>query len=56
MKICKIDPILKARIDNVQDQIEFINEQYALNEKYWRSYIAVYNALINHKKTLVSQI
>ena len=52
----KIDPILKVRIDKIQHQINFIDDQYALNGKYRQSYFAVRDALVAHKGMLVEQI
>ena len=56
MKIGKIDPILKVRIDNNQHRIDDIDDKYAFNEKYRRSYLAMREALINQKIILVNQI
>ena len=52
----KIDPILKARIDNNQQQIDDIDDKYAFNEKYRRSYFAMREALINQRILLVEMI
>ena len=56
MKIGKIDPILKARIDNNQQQIDYIDYIYAFNEEYRQSYFVMREALINQKIILVNQI
>jgi len=55
-RIGKIDPILKVRIDNNQHQIDYIDDTYALNEKYLRSYLAMREALINQRVLLVAKI
>ena len=55
-RIGKIDPILKVRIDNNQHQIDYIDDTYALNEKYRLSYLAMREALINQKVLLVEMI
>ena len=52
----KIDPILKVRIDKIQHQINFIDDQYALNGIYRQSFFAVRDALVERKEMLLKRI
>lgn len=55
-RIGKIDPLLKVRIDKKQHQIDFIDDLCNLNEKYPRSYLALREALVERKITLVEMV
>jgi len=52
----RIEPLLKVRIDNIQDQINRLLKNYALSEPYYISMVEVLQALIERKAMLTNRI
>jgi len=52
----QIDPVLKIRIDNLQNQIDMVDEKYGLESRYFYAGLEIRKELVELRAKLINKI